>query len=149
MARRARGAARPAVRQGGAGQEVRRVVGLWPPVSVSKNLLALFDEADHGHGGLQEQPRGGGQAAEEVMAGIPEHGEGRVKYLVDTFERLLALAAAEGGPEARTKGRRTRTEEATPSARMSSPVPTRTPSPPADVSYQVSLLSICLVLNAR
>jgi hypothetical protein len=35
---------------------------------------------------------------EEAMASLPEPGEGRVKYLVDTFERLLLLAG--GGPEA-------------------------------------------------
>lgn len=39
---------------------------------------------------------------EEAMAGIPEHGEGRVRYLVDTFERLLSLSR--GDSEAQSRG---------------------------------------------
>ncbi|KAF8667509.1 hypothetical protein HU200_052704 [Digitaria exilis] len=61
------------------------------------------------------QERRGGEASasrkrtmEEAMAGLPEPGEGRVKYLVVTFDRLLSLAAADdGGPEARGRGRAT------------------------------------------
>ncbi|XP_044978536.1 uncharacterized protein LOC123445592 [Hordeum vulgare subsp. vulgare] len=46
------------------------------------------------------------------MAGVPEHGEGRVRYLVDTFERLLSLSrgdreALSGGGA----GRRRRNKE--------------------------------------
>jgi hypothetical protein len=44
-------------------------------------------------------------AVEQAMAGLPEPGEGRVKYLVDTFERLLLLGRG-GGPEARGRGAR-------------------------------------------
>ncbi|KAI5001909.1 hypothetical protein ZWY2020_026559 [Hordeum vulgare] len=46
------------------------------------------------------------------MAGVPEHGEGRVRYLVDTFERLLSLSR--GDREARSgggAGRRRRKKE--------------------------------------
>ncbi|KAM3272530.1 hypothetical protein ACQJBY_042578 [Aegilops geniculata] len=44
-----------------------------------------------------------GATLEEAMAGIPEHGEGRVRYLVDTFERLLSLSR--GDREAQSGGR--------------------------------------------
>ncbi|CAM0949393.1 unnamed protein product [Alopecurus aequalis] len=33
-----------------------------------------------------------GVTLEEAMAGLPEPGEGRVRYLVDTFERLMSLS---------------------------------------------------------
>ncbi|KAI4973517.1 hypothetical protein ZWY2020_041045 [Hordeum vulgare] len=36
------------------------------------------------------------------MVGVPEHGEGRFRYLVDTFERLLSLSR--GDREARSGG---------------------------------------------
>ncbi|EAZ20977.1 hypothetical protein OsJ_36630 [Oryza sativa Japonica Group] len=38
-------------------------------------------------------------ALREAMAGLPEHGDGRVRYLVDTFERLLSLSSDPGGAE--------------------------------------------------
>ncbi|CAL4898419.1 unnamed protein product [Urochloa decumbens] len=64
------------------------------------------------HGSEAGQERRGGEdsaasrklAMEETMAGLPEPGEGRVKYLVDTFERLLSLAAGGGAPDARGGG---------------------------------------------
>jgi hypothetical protein len=37
------------------------------------------------------------------MAGLPEPGEGRVRYLVDTFERLLSLSRR-GDPEKQGRG---------------------------------------------
>jgi hypothetical protein len=56
---------------------------------------------------------------EEAMTSLPEPGEGRAKYLVVTFERLLSLSLASGGLGARsddaTKDRRTKSE-ATPAA---------------------------------
>ncbi|XP_044968831.1 uncharacterized protein LOC123428727 [Hordeum vulgare subsp. vulgare] len=51
-------------------------------------------------------------ALEEAMAGVSEHGEGRVRYLVDTFERLLSLSC--GDRETRSgggAGRRRRKKE--------------------------------------
>ncbi|PWZ33849.1 Protein TPX2 [Zea mays] len=61
-------------------------------------------------------------AMEEAMAGIPEPGEGRVKYLVDTFERLLSLG---GGPTVWDRGaaaaRRRRKNQGTAAATASSP----------------------------
>uniref|UniRef100_K3ZF82 TPX2 C-terminal domain-containing protein n=1 Tax=Setaria italica TaxID=4555 RepID=K3ZF82_SETIT len=65
---------------------------------------------------------------EEAIAGLPEPGEGRVKYLVDTFERLLFLAGGDG-PEARGRGAR-RKNEATVTAASAPATP-----PGADVSY--------------
>uniref|UniRef100_A0ACD5Y6R8 Uncharacterized protein n=1 Tax=Avena sativa TaxID=4498 RepID=A0ACD5Y6R8_AVESA len=44
-----------------------------------------------------------GVTLEEAMAGLPEPGEGRVRYLVDTFERLLSLSRG-GNPEAQGRG---------------------------------------------
>uniref|UniRef100_A0ACD5XN17 Uncharacterized protein n=1 Tax=Avena sativa TaxID=4498 RepID=A0ACD5XN17_AVESA len=44
-----------------------------------------------------------GVTLEEAMAGLPEPGEGRVRYLVDTFERLLSLSRG-GNPEAQSRG---------------------------------------------
>jgi hypothetical protein len=54
----------------------------------------------------EEEPRkraAWGATLEEAMAGLPEPGEGRVRYLVDTFERLLSLSRR-GDPEARSRG---------------------------------------------
>jgi hypothetical protein len=45
------------------------------------------------------------------MAGLPEPDEGRFKYLVDTFERLLLLAGG-GRPEARGRGSRRKSRAA-------------------------------------
>jgi hypothetical protein len=65
-------------------------------------------------------------AMEEAMAGLPEPGEGRVKYLVDTFERLLSLG---GGPTAWNRGaaaaRRRRKNQGTAAATASSPATPR------------------------
>ncbi|KAF8776413.1 hypothetical protein HU200_003520 [Digitaria exilis] len=79
---------------------------------------------------------------EEAMAGLPEPGEGRVKYLVVTFERLLSLAAAgDGGPEARGRGRGARTtrrkDEATATAMATSESAPEMPpgAEDIDVSY--------------
>ncbi|XP_062204439.1 microtubule-destabilizing protein 60-like isoform X2 [Phragmites australis] len=75
-------------------------------------------------------------AMEEAMVGLPGPGEGRVKYLVHTFERLLSLAG--GGPEARSRGarRRRRKNEATPTARKASESSsTPTAADEIDVSY--------------
>nr|CAB3466278.1 unnamed protein product [Digitaria exilis] len=95
------------------------------------------------------QERRGGEASasrkrtmEEAMAGLPEPGEGRVKYLVVTFDRLLSLAAADdGGPEARGRGRGARTtrrkDEATATARATSESAPEMPpgAEEIDVSY--------------
>ena len=76
-------------------------------------------------------------AVEEVMAGLPEPGEGRVKYLVNTFERLLSLAAAAGGgPEARGGGAG-RENEATATSPASTPA-----TPPGAEEIDVSYPSI-------
>ncbi|TVU49574.1 hypothetical protein EJB05_00887, partial [Eragrostis curvula] len=129
--------------------------------AVRANLSSPFDEADH-RGRRQERMLGGdggeGEAAaaarkrtarsvamEEAMANLPEPGEGRVKYLVDTFERLLSLAdGCGGGPKARS-GRRTKSEVTPVAARASSASSSRTPPPPAaeviDVSYPSSEVS--------
>ncbi|WVZ90914.1 hypothetical protein U9M48_037167 [Paspalum notatum var. saurae] len=66
-------------------------------------------------------------AMEEAMAGLPEPGDGRVKYLVNTFERLLSLAAA-GDPAARNRGARRRRNEATTTTTTTT---TAAASPPA------------------
>jgi hypothetical protein len=94
---------------------------------VRANLSSPFDEADQA---LLQERRSGEAASrkrmvtrsaamEEAMTSLPEPGEGRAKYLVDTFERLLSLSLAGGGPGARsgdaTKDRRTKSE-ATPAA---------------------------------
>jgi hypothetical protein len=69
---------------------------------VRANLSSPFDEAGRSRheqrGGSRERATRRSAAMEEAMASLPEPGEGRVKYLVDTFERLLLLAG--GGPEA-------------------------------------------------
>ena len=75
-------------------------------------------------------------AVEEVMAGLPEPGEGRVKYLVNTFEKLLSLAAAGGGPEARGGGEG-RKNEATATSPASTPA-----TPPGAEEIDVSYPSI-------
>ncbi|KAJ1265975.1 hypothetical protein BS78_08G115500 [Paspalum vaginatum] len=80
-------------------------------------------------------------AMEEAMAGLPEPGDGRVKYLVNTFERLLSLAAG-GGPAARNRGASRRRNEPTTTATATTTT-TTAPSSPAtpqgaeeiDVSY--------------
>ncbi|KAG2630214.1 uncharacterized protein LOC120701574 isoform X2 [Panicum virgatum] len=75
--------------------------------------------------------------AAEAMAGLPEPGEGRVKYLVNTFERLLSLAAAAGGgPEARGGGAG-RENEATATSPASTPA-----TPPGAEEIDVSYPSI-------
>jgi hypothetical protein len=105
---------------------------------VRANLSSPFDEADRSRrGGSRERAT----AMEEAMESLPEPGEGRVKYLVDTFERLLLLAG--GGPEARRGGgSRRRVSEATPTTASAS---TRTPPPEAEeidvVSYPSSEVS--------
>ncbi|RLN27543.1 hypothetical protein C2845_PM05G13850 [Panicum miliaceum] len=71
-------------------------------------------------------------AEEEAMAGLPEPGEGRVKYLVNRFERLLSLA---GGPDARGRGAG-RKNEAT-AASASTPA-----TPPGAEEIDVSCPSI-------
>jgi hypothetical protein len=63
-------------------------------------------------------------AMEEAMAGLPVPGEGRVKYLVDTFKKLLSLGGSGGGLTMRNKDvvrRRRRKEEATVTAMVSLP----------------------------
>ncbi|XP_040245299.3 uncharacterized protein [Aegilops tauschii subsp. strangulata] len=64
-------------------------------------------EEEQGHGRRRGEAASWEGAAwsatlEEAMAGIPEHGEGRVRYLVDTFERLLSLSR--GDREAQSGG---------------------------------------------
>ncbi|CAD6267295.1 unnamed protein product [Miscanthus lutarioriparius] len=71
-------------------------------------------------------------AMEEAMAGLPEPGEGRVKYLVDTFERFLSLGGGGGGggPMARNRGaarRRKGEGTATATATVSLPATPRVP----------------------
>jgi hypothetical protein len=119
---------------------------------VRASLSSPFDEADQAF-----QERRSGEAAsrkrmvtrsaamEEAMLSLPENGKGRVKYLVGTFERLLSLSLADGGPEARsggaTKGRRTKSE-ATPTTRTSSASsPTPATAEEIDVSYPSSEVS--------
>ncbi|XP_025806967.1 uncharacterized protein LOC112885596 [Panicum hallii] len=75
---------------------------------------------------------------EEAVASLPEPGEGRVKYLVNTFERLLSLAAAGGGPEARGRGaRRTRRKNEANATSASTPA-----TPPGAEEIDVSYPSI-------
>ncbi|KAG0521380.1 hypothetical protein BDA96_08G155500 [Sorghum bicolor] len=76
-------------------------------------------------------------ALEEAMAGLPEPGEGRVKYLVDTFERLLLLGGGGGGgdPTARSRGAaRRRKDEGTATATVSLPATPRG-AEEIDISY--------------
>ena len=62
-------------------------------------------------------------ALEEAMAGLPEPGEGRVKYLVETFERLLLLGGG-GGPTPRNGGAaRRRKDEGTATATVTVSLP--------------------------
>ncbi|CAD6269722.1 unnamed protein product [Miscanthus lutarioriparius] len=62
---------------------------------------------------------------EEAMVGLPVPGEGRVKYLVDTFKRLLSLGGGGGGGgltmRNRDAVRRRRKDEATATATVSLP----------------------------
>ncbi|KAG2621666.1 uncharacterized protein LOC120666568 isoform X2 [Panicum virgatum] len=74
-------------------------------------------------------------AVEEVMAGLPEPGEGRVKYLVNTFEKLLSLAAAGGGPEARGGGARSTRRKNEATATSASAPATPPGAEEIDVSY--------------
>ncbi|OEL19464.1 hypothetical protein BAE44_0019519 [Dichanthelium oligosanthes] len=76
-------------------------------------------------------------AMEEARAGLPEPGEGRVKYLVDTFERLLYLAGGGGGPEARGRGARRKNEATATATSVSSPA-----TPPGAEEIDVSYPSI-------
>lgn len=50
---------------------------------------------------------------EEAMVGLPKPGDGHIKYLVDTFERLLLLACGDGregrGRDAKCKNKLTAT----------------------------------------
>ncbi|KAL6655979.1 hypothetical protein ACP70R_006805 [Stipagrostis hirtigluma subsp. patula] len=68
-------------------------------------------------------------AIEGAMAALPEPGEGPVRYLVNTFERLLLLAAAGGGggPEAQSRGARRRKKN-----KATTVASTLTPSPSAE-----------------
>ncbi|KAL6846987.1 hypothetical protein ACP4OV_022840 [Aristida adscensionis] len=124
--------------------------------------------ADEAEQGRRERRRGGGEASsrmrttrsvamEEAMAVLPEPGEGRVKYLVDTFERLLSLAAAGGGgPDAR----RRRKDEAAASATTATTASASPSTPPPaaeeiDVSYpsvasssEVSFPGVACILDA-
>ncbi|XP_062202060.1 microtubule-destabilizing protein 60-like [Phragmites australis] len=129
-------------------------------VKVRAKLSSLYDDADQGC-----QERRGGEASsrkrtirsmamEEAMAGLPEPGEGRVKYLVGTFERLLSLSG--GGPEARSRGaRRRRNNDATPTAMTasaSSPAPQgaeeiEVPYPSVASSSEVSFPAIAGVFS--
>uniref|UniRef100_A0A0D9Y0R7 RRM domain-containing protein n=1 Tax=Leersia perrieri TaxID=77586 RepID=A0A0D9Y0R7_9ORYZ len=45
-------------------------------------------------------------ALREAMATLPEHGDGRVRYLVDTFERLLSMASDPGATTTTARRRR-------------------------------------------
>jgi len=74
-------------------------------------------------------------AVEEVMAGLPEPGEGRVKYLVNTFEKLLSLAAAGGGPEERGGGARSTRRKNEATATSASAPATPPGAEEIDVSY--------------
>jgi len=76
-----------------------------------------------------------GVAVEEAMAGLPEPGEGRVKYLVNTFEKLLSLAAAGGGPEARGGGARSTRRKNEATATSASAPETPPGAEEIDVSY--------------
>ncbi|CAN6338704.1 unnamed protein product [Urochloa humidicola] len=86
-------------------------------------------------------------AMEEAMAGLPEPGEGRVKYLVDTFERLLSLAGRGGGPEARGGGGGARSARKVDDATTAAAVAASTPATPPcgaeeiDVSCRPSIAS--------
>ncbi|CAN6334563.1 unnamed protein product [Urochloa humidicola] len=89
----------------------------------------LGSEAGQERRGIESSAASRKLAMEEAMACLPEPGEGRVKYLVDTFERFLSLAAAGGGvPEGRGGGgarSARRVDEATATAAASTPVTPR------------------------
>jgi len=78
-------------------------------------------------------------AMEAAMAGLPEPGEGRVKYLVDTFEPFLSLGGGGGGggPMARNRGAaRRRKDEGTATATATVSLPaTPRGAEEIDVSY--------------
>ncbi|KAI4987289.1 hypothetical protein ZWY2020_020089 [Hordeum vulgare] len=86
---------------------------------VRARLSSPCDVAPEDHGQVRRRGEAASRksaawsaALEEAMAGVPEHGEGRVRYLVDTFERLLSLSR--GDREARSgggAGRRRRKKE--------------------------------------
>ena len=59
---------------------------------------------------------------EEAMAGLPVPGEGRVKYLVDTFEWLLSLGGGGGDPTVQNReAARWKKDKATATATVSLP----------------------------
>ncbi|KAK1627112.1 hypothetical protein QYE76_001427 [Lolium multiflorum] len=60
-----------------------------------KKVRARLSSPCDARAAVPEEPRRAaawGATLEEAMAGVPEPGEGRVRYLVDTFERLLSLS---------------------------------------------------------
>ncbi|KAG8093048.1 hypothetical protein GUJ93_ZPchr0012g21922 [Zizania palustris] len=82
---------------------------------VRARLSSPYDEVEEGRsgGGVREASRKRttrSVALEEAMAGLPEPGDGRVKYLVDTFERLLSLSS-DPGAQSRGARRRKKTPE--------------------------------------
>ncbi|XP_066381416.1 uncharacterized protein [Miscanthus floridulus] len=92
---------------------------------------------------VDQERRGSGVmrvvAMEDAMAGLPEPGEGRVTYLVDTFERLLSLGGGGGGggPMARNRdAARRRKDEGTSTATATASLPaTPRGAEEIDVSY--------------
>uniref|UniRef100_A0A0E0MNY1 RRM domain-containing protein n=1 Tax=Oryza punctata TaxID=4537 RepID=A0A0E0MNY1_ORYPU len=77
-------------------------------------------------------------ALREAMAGLPEHGDGRVRYLVDTFERLFSLSS-DPGEQSRSATRRRRKKKM-PEARKTGsswppPLTTTTRVDEIDLSY--------------
>uniref|UniRef100_J3NEF1 TPX2 C-terminal domain-containing protein n=1 Tax=Oryza brachyantha TaxID=4533 RepID=J3NEF1_ORYBR len=124
---------------------------LWDCSEEREKIRArLSSPDDDGAEAEGEGRRGGGDgsrkrtrrsvALREAMVGLPEPGEGRVRYMVDTFERLLSLSSDPGQQQSRcataaTRRRRRRKTKKTPEARMTGPS-----WPPArpdeiDVSY--------------
>lgn len=103
---------------------------------VRAKLSYPCSEADQERRGSEAERAMRVVAMEDAMGGLPEPGEGRVKYLVDTFERLLSLGG--GGPMARNRGearRRTKDEgTATAIATVSLPATPRG-AEEIDVSY--------------
>ncbi|KAF0887676.1 hypothetical protein E2562_002372 [Oryza meyeriana var. granulata] len=77
-------------------------------------------------------------ALREAMTGLPEHGDGRVRYLVDTFERLLSLSS---DPGEQSRGAVRRRRKRMPEARKTGsswpppPTTTTTKQDEIDVSY--------------
>ncbi|PNT62464.1 targeting protein for Xklp2 isoform X2 [Brachypodium distachyon] len=86
---------------------------LWD-FSEEKKVRARLSSPCDGGGAEEEESMASGKkratwgaTLEEAMAGLPEPGEGRVRYLVDTFERLLSLSRSSGGePRSRVRARR-------------------------------------------